>query len=114
MVRRAFFVFGLIFSVAFLSGCQSTVGQPKPVIKQSSKLGEALWIIEGQPIDFEGTQWFPKDGIETFTESEVRQIGIYEGVIIFVDKIDIKPYDRLYTKFDKYHYRYFEKRSEIK
>ena len=45
-------------------------------------------------------------------DSEVYQIGIYKGVQIFVEKTDTKPYDRIYTKFDKNKFRYFERRED--
>ena len=75
---------------------------PVPVI-------EAKWIRDGDPIVYEGHQWFPVDDIENLMDAEIYQIGEYQGVQIFVDKIDAKPYDRIYTKFAKGQYRYFER-----
>ena len=70
---------------------------------------EASWIRNGEPIVFEGKQWFPIKDVEILRDSEVYQIGEYKEVQIFVDKVDIKPYDRIYTKFGRHKYRYFER-----
>ena len=87
-------------------GSSSNAGQlqsyPAPVV-------EAGWIRNGDPIIYEGKQWFPVDDVESMLDSEVYQIGEYQGVQIFVDKVDTKPYDRIYTKFAKGKYRYFER-----
>ena len=74
---------------------------PTPVV-------EASWIREGQPIEYEGHKWYPIGDVEILTDSEVYQIGEYQGVQLFVDKLDTKPYERLYTKFAKNKFRYFE------
>ena len=73
---------------------------PVPVI-------EAAWIRNGEPVVLEGEQWFPARDVENLMDSEVYQIGEYKKVQIFIDKIDIKPYQRVYTKFAKGKYRYF-------
>ena len=75
---------------------------PAPII-------EAGWIRNGEPVVYEGQEWFPKRDVEVLLDSEVYQIGEYKGVQIFVDKTDIKPYRRMYTKFAKNKFRYFER-----
>ena len=75
---------------------------PAPVI-------EASWIRNGEAIVYEGKQWFPVRDIEALLDQDVYQIGEYKGVQIFVDKTDVKPYERIYTKFAKAKYRYFER-----
>ena len=45
--------------------------------------------------------------VENLMDSEVFQIGEYKDVQIFVDKLDVKPYQRIYTKFAKNKFRYF-------
>lgn len=72
---------------------------------------EADWIRNGEPIDFEGELWYPQDGIEGLTDSEVLVVGEYRELKVFVDKVDVRPYERLYTKFGVNKYRYFEKQS---
>lgn len=69
---------------------------------------EAAWIRNGEPIIYDGKQWFPVKDVEPLMDTEVYQIGEYKDVQIFVDKVDIKPYSRIYTKFARNKYRYFE------
>lgn len=73
---------------------------------------EAQWIRDGQPIVYDNQKWYPANDVEILLDSEVYQIGEYKGVQVFVDKIDTKPYHRIYTKFGKNKFRYFEKRSD--
>ena len=68
---------------------------------------EADWIRNGEPIDFDGKLWYPQDGIENLLDVEVYLLGEYRGVQFFVEKTDVKPYDRLYTKFSSNRFRYF-------
>ncbi len=98
----------------FLGGCASVNsgnndGQiqsyPAPVI-------EAGWIRDGDPIDFDGSKWYPVNDYEVLQDSEVYQVAEYKGVQVFVEKIATKPYDRIYTKFDKNKFRYFERRDD--
>ena len=102
-------VFSLSVLMMFiLTGCSTGPGKnngqlqsyPVPVIEEA-------WIRNGEPIVYEKKQWFPVRDVEELMDSEVYQIGEYRGVQIFVDKLDIKPYERVYTKFAKNKYRYF-------
>lgn len=69
---------------------------------------EAEWIRNGESFKYEGQDWYPADGIESLTDSEVAPVFEHKGVTVFIDKIDVKPYDRLYTKFGINKYRYFK------
>lgn len=73
---------------------------------------EPSWIRNGEPIAYEGEQWYPKDGTETFLDSEMAHLMDYRSIQIFTDKKDVKPFNRLYTKFGKNKFRYFERRQE--
>ncbi|MBF0483167.1 MAG: hypothetical protein HQL25_00525 [Candidatus Omnitrophica bacterium] len=73
---------------------------------------EAQWIRDGLPLEFEHELWYPQDGIETFLEPEVLKVGQYKEVDVFVEKVDIRPYNRLYTRFNKNKFRYYEKKSK--
>lgn len=73
---------------------------------------EAEWIRGGTPIEFEGELWFPADGTENLLDTEVYVVGEYKGVQIFVAKEDVRPYNRLYTKFGRNKFRYFEKKND--
>ena len=105
--------FGLCFMVmGFLGGCAAmnsgNNGQlqsyPAPVI-------EPEWIRNGEAIEYDGSKWYPVNDYEVLQDSEVFQIMEYKGVQVFVEKIDTKPYARLYTKFDKNKFRYYERRA---
>ena len=78
----------------------------------ASPVIEAGWIRNGEPIEYGGSRWFPVDDTETLLDAEVYQVGEYKGVQIFVDKVDIKPYKRLYTKFAKNKFRYYERHRD--
>ena len=70
---------------------------------------EAGWIVQGIPIEFEEQLWVPQDNIDILLDSEVFLLGEYKGVQFFVEKIDVRPYDRLYTKFARNKFRVFLK-----
>ena len=69
---------------------------------------EPAWIRNGEPVLYDGKEWFPVRDVESLTDSEVYQIGEYKDTQLFVEKTDIKPYSRIYTKFAKGKFRYFE------
>ena len=72
---------------------------------------EPAWIRNGEPIEFEGEMWFPQDGVDSLLDSEVIYLGEYRNVQYFIDKVDVRPYERLYTKFAKNKFRYFERQA---
>ncbi|MDD2653499.1 MAG: hypothetical protein PHI86_00090 [Candidatus Omnitrophica bacterium] len=77
--------------------------------KPTDTLIESQWIRNGEPIIFEEEAWYPKDVIENLKDSEVLLIFTYNGENIYIEKKEVRPYNRLYTKFGKYQYRLFEK-----
>ena len=97
--------------VVFLSvnGCRTTgnIGQMEVYLIPPL---EAEWIRKGEPISFENELWYPADGVEILLDSEVSRLGEYQGVQFFIEKLDVRPYKRLYTKFGHNQFRYFEKR----
>ena len=111
------FVAALVTSMLLLtmlfSGCQTTKSGKSGKLKTYAvSNAEAVWITNGEPIEFEGENWYPQDGIETLLDSEVRLIGEYRDVQFFVDQVDVRPYNRLYTKFGKNRFRYFVRRAQ--
>lgn len=104
---------GLLFMLTgFFSGCASmTADNSGQVQSYPAPVIEAGWIRDGEPIIYDGTKWYPANDYEVLQDSEVYQITEYKGVQVFVEKIAVKPYDRLYTKFDKNKFRYFERRD---
>ena len=71
-------------------------------------LTEPVWIRNAEPLVFENEDWFPTDEVENLLDSEVFQIGVSRDVPFFIEKTDIRPYERLYTRFSKNRYRAFE------
>ena len=104
----------LITLLLFLSmvGCQSAGGNVGHLQSYPMKATEAEWIRNGEPIEFEDESWYPADDIESFLDSEVSLVGEYQDIQFFIDKIDVRPYERLYTKFGRNKFRFFEKRKE--
>ena len=101
-----------ILLLLFLTaGCQSTGGNVGHVQSYPMTAIEAEWIRNGEPIEFEEELWYPADDIEGFVDSEMSPIGEYQGVQVFIDKVDVRPYKRLYTKFSRNKFRFFEKRT---
>ena len=99
---------GLFFLTGCLGGGPGNVGRLQ-IYKTPSM--EVEWIRQGEPVEFEKESWYPQDGIENLLDSEVLFIGDYRGVQVFVEKIDVRPYDRLYTKFGPNQFRYYEKKA---
>jgi hypothetical protein len=89
-----------------LAGC-SSVGNNGSIQSYPFLAQEPKWIREGEPIFYEGQRWYPQDDIEVLQDPEVLLIGDYRGIQVFVAKTDVKPYERLYTKFDVNKYRYY-------
>jgi hypothetical protein len=97
-------------SIMFLlSGCAFISGGSDKSLTSSYPVTEPEWIRDGQPIEFENVPWYPTDDVEGLLDSEVYQVGEYKGVVFFIDKVDVKPFDRIYTRFAKNRYRAFEK-----
>lgn len=101
-------------TVLCAAGCQTTDNHHHKKFRfEESGNTEAEWIRNGEPIKFEGALWFPADDVESFLDAEMRLMGEQNGVQFFVDKVDVRPFNRLYTKFDKNKFRFFEKRPGL-
>lgn len=73
---------------------------------------EAEWIKNGEALAFENEQWYPQDSIDILMDAEVEAVGTYQGTTIFIDKMDVRPYNRLYTKFAKDKFRIYKKKHQ--
>jgi hypothetical protein len=104
---RYFLIWGIL--AILVSGCGMQSGNIGQMQTFSSPILEADWVREGEPIEFEGEKWFPQDGTESFVDAEMLLVGETRGVQFFIYKEDVKPYDRLYTKFARNKFRYFKK-----
>ena len=100
--------FGLLFIV--LSGCagkvKGNVGHMENY-RVSSK--EAEWIRNGEPIEFEDKSWYPQDGFDILLDAEMILLGEYREVQFFAQKLDIRPFNLLYTKFGRNKFRVYRK-----
>jgi len=112
-IKRMALLYGLLFMLTgFGGGCASlNAGNDGQVQSYPIPAIEAGWIRNGEPIEYDGSKWFPVNDYEVLQDSEVYQITEYKGVQVFVERIATKPYDRLYTKFEKNKFRYFERRD---
>ncbi len=112
MIRSIVFSLGALVFSLWLVGCAHTSSDNEGQIQSyAAPPIEAGWIRDGQPIEYGSQRWYPVNDVETLLDSEVYQVGEYKGVQIFVDKVDTKPYHRLYTKFAKNKFRFFETRD---
>lgn len=93
-------------------GCAQTSGNDGRLQSYSVPLNEPDWVRNGEPVIFEKHPWYPQDGIEVFTDSEVILLGEYRGTQYFVERVDVRPYDRIYTKFGRNKFRYYEKEQK--
>ena len=100
-----------IFFLIMAAGCASRTGNVGQVQVYPTPKIEAEWIRSGQPIDFEDELWFPMDDVETLRDTEVTLVGKFQDVQIFIEKTDVRPFDRLYTKFDVNKYRFYERNN---
>jgi len=102
----------IYFATLIFTGCQTPQGNAGRIHGYPYPSSEANWIRNGEPIEFEGKLWYPADGIETLLDPEVHIVSEYRGVQVFVDKVDVRPYNRLYTKFGTNKFRYFKKQLD--
>ena len=102
----------LLLLTGILGGCASiNSGNDGQVQSYPSPVIEAGWIRNGEPIEYDRSKWYPVNDYEVLADSDVFQITENNGVQVFVEKIAVKPYQRIYTKFEKNKFRYFERRD---
>lgn len=110
---KKFLMFGLMVLIAVAgSGCVSSSGGDGDVTMYKIFTPEPEWIRNGEPIEFESELWYPRDSIDILTDMEVLPLGEYRGIPFYLQKIDVRPFDRLYIKFGKNKYRVFEIKSQ--
>ena len=95
------------FAIFVLTGCVCSGVKPSEMYPAPQI--EADWIRNAEPIEFENQLWFPVDDVENLLDQEMLLMGEYRNVKFFVEKEDIKPHARIYTKFGKHKYRVFER-----
>ncbi len=100
-------IFYFLTMILVFAGCVSSAARIPGVYSVPQE--EAGWIRNAEPIEFENELWYPVDDVENLLDEEMLPVGDYRSVNFFVEKKDIKPYERLYTKFGKHKYRVFER-----
>jgi hypothetical protein len=100
----------LLVAVGCLTGCAGHLHTRRKPPQYPVPDVEASWIREGKPIEFEGELWYPERNVEIFRDEEIDLMGEHQGTLFFVDKVDIRPFRRLYTKFGRNKFRSFEKK----
>jgi hypothetical protein len=102
----------IFFLSLVLPGCVSSSGNDDDLMIYKVLSPEPEWIRNGEPLEFEGELWYPRDTIDVLTDSEVIPLGEYREISFYLQRIDVRPFDRLYTKFGKNKYRVFETKSQ--
>jgi len=100
---------GMLGMVLTLISCTAMQENAGHMAKYGAPSEEIEWIRNGDPIEFEGDLWYPQDAIDILLDSEVYLAGEYRDVQLFTEKTDVRPYDRLYTKFGRNKFRIFRK-----
>ena len=111
-IRRILGIFVIVGFVLCLFGCGSKFARKKQPKVYFFPEVEAEWIRNGQPIEFEAEQWYPQDSVDILLDQEVYWIGSYNDTEVFDEKADVRPYNRIYTKFGKNKFRVFTKKEE--
>lgn len=101
----------MIFSILPM-GCSTSTGNDDRGTVYKIFSSEPDWIRNGEPIEFEGELWYPRDTIDILTDDEVMPLGEYREVPFYLQKIDVRPFDRIYTKFGKNKFRVFEVKTQ--
>ena len=104
-MKRSFW--GAALMSLALTGCVSSTGNVGNMPKYGVPVAEAEWIREGEPLEYDGQKWYPRDDIDVLTDAEVVLAGEYRGVQFFTSRVDVRPYSRLYTKFGRNKFRIF-------
>jgi hypothetical protein len=98
-------------TVIFLVGCGTTSSRTYKDVAYIAPAVEVSWIRNGLPLIFENERWIPQDDIDVMTDQEVYLLGEYQEVQVFVEKTDVRPYNRLYTKFGENRFRLYKRQS---
>lgn len=104
-------VLGGCFLAVLLVGCSGTLSGVNRA-HYSFPNAEPDWIRNGDPILYEGQSWYPQDDIDVLLDNEVYLLGEYNGVQFFAEKADVRPYGKLYTKFDENRYRIYQQERD--
>lgn len=94
----------VLFLAVALSGCIAGSAGRRNI---DYAIKEAGWIKEGKPIIHDDKSWYATEYIENHLDNEMEYVGEFQSVPFYVERRQIKPYNRIYTKFDYHKYRVF-------
>jgi len=109
--KRIIFVMLVFNMIVVLSGCGGNFSSKKKNIDYDFPEVETQWIRDGEPIKFEEGLWYPQDNVDILLDAEVYSVAEYRDIEVFVGKVDVRPYEQLYTKFGRNKFRSFKKRK---
>ena len=102
----------LCAAVLFLAGTGCGLSPKTGVEDVGYPLMEPEWIRNGETVEFDNEMWYPTREVENLLEYEVYPLVELKGVQFYIERTDIKPFQRLYTYFAKDRYRAFEKNHD--
>lgn len=108
-MAQIFLLIGCLIIMVSIISCSGTSSNMRVNTLYSFPEVEPQWIRDGEPIVFENESWYPQDDIDILLDKEVYLLGDTKGVQFFIEKADVRPYDRLYTKFAENKFRVYEK-----
>ncbi len=111
-MKKILLALGFVMFVLILnSGCVSSSGRDLGITVFKATSPEPEWIRNGEPIEFEGELWYPRDTVDILMDSEVMRAGEYRDVAFYLQTVDVRPFERIYTKFGENKFRVFETKS---
>ncbi len=102
---------GMLVLMTMTSGCAMPKRTMESGFDASFRATEPAWIREGEAIEIEMNTWVPTDEVERLLDSEMIPIGQYRETVVFIERVDVKPYARMYTRYERGRYRVFEPQS---
>jgi len=111
IIKKIILIIFIFNIAAVFSGCQGNYASKKKNLPYNFPEIEAQWIRDGEPIEFEGGLWYPQDNVDILLDEEVSPVGEYSDVEIFINKVDVRPYEHLYTKFGRNKFRSFREKK---
>jgi hypothetical protein len=108
-MKRSSWFLGVTVAVVLMGfgGCQMAQQKNDGFLNELTT--EPAWIRNAEPVEFEGAPWFPTDDIENLLDNEVYQAGVYREIPFYIDRADVRPFERIYILFARNKYRACEK-----
>lgn len=96
--------------LVLLGGCSASKTVNSSALRGGMGI-EPEWVRNGEPVHFEGEDWYPTDDVENLFDSEVYRAGEYRSTVIYLEKVDVRPFARVYLYFGPDRYRACEQRK---